>query len=86
MIETKLVTALARATAFILVNAEIGKENEVLEMIKAFPEVVEAYNVYGVYDIIIKVEAENMQVIKNTVLLKIRQMNNVRSTFTMMVI
>jgi DNA-binding Lrp family transcriptional regulator len=42
--------------------------------------------VYGVYDIIIKVEAETTQAIKDTVFSKIRRIDNVRSTVTMMVI
>jgi DNA-binding Lrp family transcriptional regulator len=68
--------------AFILINAELGKEDTV----RALPEVKEAYMVYGVYDIIIKVEAETTQAIKDTVFSKTRRIDNVRSTVTMMVI
>ena len=71
--------------AFILINAELGKEDMVLALVRALPEVKEAYMVYGVYDIIIKVEAETTQAIKDTVFFKIRRIDNVRSTITMMV-
>ena len=72
--------------AFILINAELGKEDMVLALVRALPEVKEAYMVYGVYDIIIKVEAETTQVIKDAVFSKIRRIDNVRSTVTMIVL
>jgi hypothetical protein len=34
--------------AFILINAELGKEDTVLALVRALPEVKEAYMVYGV--------------------------------------
>ena len=71
--------------AFILINAELGKEDMVLALVRALPEVKEAYMIYGVYDIIIKVEAETAQAIKDTVFSKIRRIENVRSTITMIV-
>ncbi len=71
--------------AFILINAELSKEDMVLALVRALPEVKEAYLVYGVYDIIIKVEAETAQAIKDAVFSKIRRMDDVRSTITMMV-
>jgi DNA-binding Lrp family transcriptional regulator len=72
--------------AFILINAELGKEDMVLAVVRALPEVKEAYMVYGVYDIIIKVEAETTQAVKDVVFSKIRRIDNVRSTVTMMVL
>ncbi|MEM3807420.1 MAG: Lrp/AsnC ligand binding domain-containing protein, partial [Nitrososphaerota archaeon] len=46
--------------AFVLINTEIGAEEEVVKQIKKLPAVKEAYLVYGVYDIVAKVEAETM--------------------------
>ena len=71
--------------AFVLINAELGKEDMVLALVRALPEVKEAYMVYGAYNIILKVEAETTQAIKDTVFFKIRRIDNVRSTITMMV-
>ena len=71
--------------AYILINAELGKESQVLEKLKALPELRESYMIYGAYDIIIKVEAETMDELKETVLPRIRVMKNVRSTLTMIV-
>jgi DNA-binding Lrp family transcriptional regulator len=74
------------ATAFIMINAEIGAEPEVLEGLKKIPEVKEAHIVYGVYDIIIRLEAETMKDLKDVISWKIRRFEKVRSTITMIVI
>jgi len=73
------------ATAFVLINAELGAENEVLKDLKAIQEVKEAYMVYGVYDIIARVETETLQDLKDTISMKVRRLDNVRSTLTMIV-
>jgi len=76
----------ALAIAFVLINAEIGAEDEVLESIREMAEVKEAHVVYGVYDIITRIEAETMDGLKETVTSKIRTLDKVRSTLTMIVV
>ena len=44
-----------------------------------------AYLVYGVYDLISRVEAETMDHLKDTIGRKIRRLDKVRSTLTMIV-
>ena len=74
------------ATAFLLINAESGSETEVLKDLKAIPEVKEAYMVYGVYDIIARIGTETMQDIKDIISWKVRRLDKVRSTLTMIVV
>jgi DNA-binding Lrp family transcriptional regulator len=71
--------------AFIVINAEMGSEEEVLDELKKLEGVKYAYCVYGVYDIIAKVEADSMDKLKDTVTWKVRKMNKVRNTLTMLV-
>jgi len=73
-------------TAFVLVNSEIGSENKVLEAVKQIPVVQEAYIVYGVYDIILRVSGSSMDELKGMILTNIRGLENVRSTLTMIVV
>ncbi|MCD6530081.1 Lrp/AsnC ligand binding domain-containing protein [Candidatus Bathyarchaeota archaeon] len=73
-------------TAFALINAEIGAESEVLKALKNIEGVVEAYTVYGVYDIIAKITANTMDKLKEIITWKIRKLDKVRSTLTMIVI
>ena len=72
--------------AFVLINAEIGSEEEVLRALKKLEGVQEAYAVYGVYDVIAKVGAETMDAVKDIVTRNVRRLNKVRSTLTMIVI
>ncbi len=72
--------------AFVLINAEIGSEDEVLKELRKMPNVKESYSVYGVYDVVAKVEAETMDKLKEVVTWKVRRLNKVRSTLTMIVV
>jgi len=71
--------------AFVLIASEIGAEAEVYEALKKLPEVKEVYMIYGGYDLIAKVEAEDMDKLREAVIMKIRRMDKVRSTQTMIV-
>jgi len=72
--------------AFVLINAEIGSEDEVVTELRKIANVKESYVVYGVYDIVAKVEAESMDKLKEIVTWKIRRLDRVRSTLTMIVV
>ena len=72
--------------AFVLINTEIGSENEVLEDLKKIDAVKEAYMVYGVYDVVAKVSANTMDKLKEIVTWHVRRLDKVRSTLTMIVI
>jgi len=74
------------AEAFILINTEIGGENEVLKALMNIEGVEEAYVVYGVYDIVAKITAPDIETLKKIVSTNIRKMPKVKSTLTMMVV
>jgi DNA-binding Lrp family transcriptional regulator len=68
--------------AFVFVNVSTGSETEVLRRLREFPEVKEAYFVYGVYDIVAKVEADSMQRLNEFITRKVRGLDEIRSTLT----
>jgi DNA-binding Lrp family transcriptional regulator len=72
--------------AFVLINAEIGSEDEVVTELRKLSNVIESYVVYGVYDIVARVEADSMDKLKEIVTWKIRRLDRVRSTLTMIVV
>jgi len=72
--------------AFVLINAEIGSEEEVLKELKKVEGVVEAFVVYGVYDVVAKIRADTMDKLKDVVTWHVRRLNKVRSTLTMIVV
>ena len=71
--------------AYVLINTEFESEREVLDAVRKIESVKEAHAVQGVYDIIAKIEVENMNKLKETVTFKIRRLNKVKSTLTMII-
>ena len=77
---------MALASAYLLLNVETGTEEDVIESLKSLQEVKEARMVYGVYDVIVRVETGTMEELKNVVSWTIRRLARVRSTMTMIVV
>ena len=71
--------------AYVLINAEIGKEKLCYNEVKQLGNVKEVYILYGLYDIIAIVESSNINKVNNA-LKNIRQNENVMTTETMPII
>ena len=69
--------------AYILFLVESGSEDQVLKDAKLIDGVQEAYFSYGVYDLIMKVKAASMERLKHLVTYRLRAIDNVRSTLTL---
>ena len=72
--------------AFVLIISEVGQEIQVISELQGIPEVKEFYVVYGVYDVIARVEADSMQLLKDVISHRIRQLDTIRSTLSMIVV
>ena len=66
--------------AYVLLTVEMGSRKDVLNALDDIPEVKEANQLYGVYDLIIRVEAETMQELKDLIEHRVRVIEKVRST------
>ena len=73
------------SVAYVLINAEIGKEKLCYNEVKQLGNVKEVYILYGFYDIIAIVESSNINKVNNA-LKNIRQNENVMTTETMPII
>lgn len=73
-------------TAYVLLNCDLGSEGEIIRKIKDIPEVVEVSGVFGVYDIIVRVSSDSMDTLREIITWKIRKIDKVRTTLTMIVI
>ncbi len=73
-------------TAFVLVNTETGSESDVLRALQTVESIEEASLVYGIYDIILRVAFTSMDELKRTVTWKIRKMDNIIATQTVVVV
>ncbi len=77
---------MAKAGAIVLIQTEIGAESTVMEKLYEIPEVSEIYIVYGIYDIIAKVEAESLEKIREVITTRIRKLPEIRTTSTMVIV
>jgi len=71
--------------AFVFMNIDAGGEQQVLKALRDIENVKEAYLVYGVYDLVARIEAETMDKLKEVVTWKVRRLEKVRSTLTTIV-
>jgi DNA-binding Lrp family transcriptional regulator len=72
--------------SYVLINIEPGSEEEVLKELRKVPNVKDCHRLYGLYDMIVKVEADSMDGLKEIITWKIRRLPGVRSTVTTIVI
>jgi len=71
-------------TAFILLNTEIGAENQVLNYLRNIDGVDEAHGLWGVYDLIVNVQAKSMDELKE-INKRISGIGQINSKLTMLV-
>jgi len=78
-------------TAYVLINSDLGTDESTISKIKEIlkdEKDVEftTQGVYGIYDIVLKISSDNTDVLRNIITYKIRKINKVQSTLTMMVV
>jgi DNA-binding Lrp family transcriptional regulator len=69
--------------AFVLITTDLGREKNVVKELRRIAGVSEAYISYGVYDVVVKVEAETQERVKDILFSRIRKLDDVRSTLTL---
>ena len=77
--------------SYVLINSDLGKDVEIIAKIKEIMKEqndvkLEIQGVYGVYDVIVKLSADDTSKLRSIVTNDIRKIGNVQSTLTMMVI
>ena len=71
-------------TAYVLVNCDLGSEEDIIEDLKHMDSVSEVHGTFGAYDIIAKIENSEREKLRETIMWKIRKLEHVRSTLTLM--
>ena len=74
------------AAAYVLMNCDLGAEDDVIGWLKQIEQVREVHGTFGAYDIIAKVEAESTDKLREAIKWKIRKMAKIRSTLTLTVV
>ena len=74
------------AQAYVLLNCELGAEEEIIGKLKELEAVKEVHGTFGAYDITVKLEAETAEVLRETITQNLRKMDKIRSTLTLTVV
>ena len=72
--------------AYVLINCDLGAEEDVISHLKTIDGVKEVHGTFGAYDILAKVESDDVDKLRDTITLKIRTLDRIRSTLTLMAI
>ena len=72
------------AVAYVLINCDLGFEEDVIDNLKHFESVKEVHGTFGAYDILAKVENFEQEKLRETIIRNMRKIPRVRSTLTLM--
>ena len=72
------------AKAYVLINCELGSEENVISQIKTIEGVKEVHGTFGAYDILVKIESDRVETLREVITWKIRKIEHIRSTLTLM--
>lgn len=72
------------ATAYVLINCELGSEEAIIQQLKGLDGVKEVHGTFGAYDILAKIESDTVEKLRETITWKIRKIEKIQSTLTLM--
>ncbi len=72
--------------AYVLINCDFGFEEDVISQLKTIDEVKEVQGTFGSYDIVAKVESDDVDKLRDAITWKIRKLDKIRSTLTLLTI
>ena len=72
------------AVAYILINCELGSEESIIGQLKSINGIIEVHGTFGAYDILAKIESDTVDVLREIITWKIRKVERIRSTLTLM--
>jgi len=71
-------------TAYVLLNCVLGSEEKVIEQLKQIESIKEVSGTFGLYDILAKLQATNIEDLRNGITQQIRNIDKVTGTLTLM--
>ena len=72
------------ATAYILINCELGSEELIIQQLKHLDGISEVSGTFGAYDILAKIESPTVETLREIITWNIRKIAQIRSTLTLM--
>jgi DNA-binding Lrp family transcriptional regulator len=72
-------------SAFLFINAELPFIENVINKLKEVPEIVDVYKVQGIYDIIVRVNSDTEEKLKELVSERVRRIDRITGTVTVII-
>ncbi len=69
--------------AYVMLNCELGAEAEIIEKLKELEQVTDVFETIGTHDMMVKLQADNFETIRDIVSRNIQKLPKVRSTSTL---
>ncbi len=69
--------------AYVMLNCELGAEADIIEKLKELEQVTDVFETIGTHDMLVKLQADNFEKIREIVSWNIQKLPKVRSTSTL---
>ena len=73
------------SSAFVLIDCDFPFSADIIEELKKIPEIAEFYRVQSIYDMIAKVNADSEDQLHDIVIRKVRKIEGIKNTLTMII-
>lgn len=70
--------------AYILIKSDLGTEQKVIEDLQKIPQIMKIDRTFGDYDLVVKLEAEHVEKIREIISWNVKKIEKVRSTLTLL--
>ncbi len=69
--------------AYVMLNCDLGAEEEIVEKLKTLENVLHISETMGAHDMLVKLEAENFEKVREVITWNIKNIPKVRTTVTL---
>ena len=69
--------------AYVLIKSDLGAEQKVIDELEKIDQVLKVDRTFGDYDMVVKMESEHIEKIRETISWNIKKLDKVRSTLTL---
>ena len=69
--------------AYVLIKSDLGAEQKVIEQLEKLEQVVRIDRTFGDYDMVVKMESEHIEKIREIIARNIKKIDKVRATLTL---
>ena len=69
--------------AYVLIKSDLGAEQKVMEQLEKIDQVLRVERTFGDYDMVVKMESEHIEKIRENISWNIKKIDKIRSTLTL---